>query len=85
MPSLARDLGLADCRTTWHEKVLDLFLDVALLAKGSDQAAIRDLGALLQPLSQASAACRRVAESPATLQRVRTVLKSMSFPGGYLR
>ena len=84
MPSLSKDLVFADCRTTWHEKVLDLFLDMALLAKGSDHAAIRDLGALLQPLSQAAAACRRAAQSPASLQRVRIASKSMNFPGGML-
>lgn len=84
MPSPSRDLSRAGRRATWHEKVLDLFLDMALLAKGSDHAAIRDLGALLQPLSLAAAACRRATQSPATLQRVRTTSKSVTFRGSIL-
>lgn len=55
----------------WHEKILDLFLDTALLARGSDPASVRDLGALLQPLAQAASACKPALPSPTALQRVR--------------
>ena len=51
--------------------MVDLFLDTALLAKSSDHNAVRDLGALLQPLSQAAAACRPSAPTAAVIQRVR--------------
>ena len=68
--SVCAEAGLPICRTTWHAKVLDLFLDTALLVKSSDAAAIKDLGALLQPLMQAASACRISADASPTMQKV---------------
>ena len=72
--------GLVGCRSIWHERMVDLFLDTALLAKGSNHAAVTDLGALLQPLSQAAAACRPAAPTPAVLQRVRCIALDSTHP-----
>ena len=70
MSFVCAEAWLPICRATWHAKILDLFLDTALLVKSSDAAAIKDLGALLQPLMQAASACRISADASPTMQKV---------------